>query len=381
MLQEYSYIYSIPYCIIFGILCYFYWKEQRQDATAGRKSFFFLLIFIGLRGFVASDYISYYPFFQDLPIIFDLHFASLYSNGFEFGFVFYSSLIKTIFPNYHCWVFINTLVDLIICYWVFRRYSSSIVLSFIVFFAIQGLALEFNLYRNVKAIDCFLLSLPYLKERKVCPYFALNLLGTTFHLTSFLYLPMYFVLTRQIPGIFIWGAFIAANLMMFMNISITGQLVEFLIPLMGIEQMTNKLIGYYENNIEAYGLSIGYIERTFAFILFTLMRKRLLDQQAYNRIFYNCYFLYYITFHLFYDVEVFVDRIPTLFAFSYWLLYPNTFALVQKKLNRQLLLGFLLLLCLLKTISYSSSVMNMYDNLLWGIRSFEERTQIFYRFM
>lgn len=368
--------------VILLILCSLYRMQQSiYRESVNKIALIILILFIGLRGFVASDYISYYPFFEGLPKIFDLQFESLYDNGFEFGFVFYSSLVKTVLPNYHCWVFVNTLVDLSVCYWLFRRFSSSVVLSFIVFFAIQGLVLEFNLYRNVKAIDCFLISLPFLKERKIVPYFALNLLGTMFHLTSFLYLPMYFVLTKRIPTIVAWVAFIAVNLIVFLRISVTGQMVNFLLTMMGVEQIVDKFSNYYENNSEAYGLSIGYIERTFAFILFTLMSKRLVANQAYNRIFYNCYFLYYVIFYLFYEVEVFVDRIPTLFAFSYWLLYPNTLALIQKKLNRQLLLTFLILLCLLKTVSYSSHVMNMYDNLLWGIRSFEERTQLFYRFM
>ena len=202
-----------------------------------------------------------------------MQFESLYDDGVEFGFVLYSSLIKTILPNYHCWVFINTLVDLSVCFWVFRKFSLSIVLSFIVFFAIQGLTLEFNLYRNVKAIDCFLLSLPYLKERKILPYLALNLLGTLFHLTSFLYLPMYFVLTKRIPNIIIWGAFIAVNLMMFLKISITGKAVDLLLPLMGIESMATKLSEYYGNSSDAYGLSIGSIGALILIVIYFLIRR------------------------------------------------------------------------------------------------------------
>lgn len=381
MYKEYNFIYSIPYCILFFILCYFWWKEEKHKKLAIRWTYFFLLTFIGLRGFVASDYFNYYLFFQNLPHLFDLQFENLYDNGFEFGFVLYSSLVKTIMPNYHCWVFFNALIDLSIFYWLFHRFSPSIVLSFIIFIAIQGLVLEFNLYRNVKAIDCFLLSIPYLKERKIIPYFLLNLLGTTFHLSSFIYLPLYFVLTQQIPKIIIWSTFIIVNLMMFLKISITEQILNLLFPIIGIEQIENKLIGYYGNSFEEYGLSIGYIERTFTFILFSVNNKKLVDKQTYNRIFYNCYFLYYIIFQLFFDVIVFVDRIPTLFVFSYWILYPNTVSLIQKKINKQLLISFIILLCLFKTILYSSYIMNMYDNLLWGIRSFEERVHIFYQFM
>lgn len=380
MLQEYSYLYTIPYGVTFLILCYFYYRERQGDAYAKWKSFFLLLFFIGLRGFVASDYINYYPFFQNLPTILDLQFEGLYKGEFEFGFILYSSLVKTIFPNYFFWVFLNALIDLSILFFMLRRYCVSPSLAFIVFFCIQGLGLEYNLFRNTKAIFLFILSIPYLKERKIVPYFAINFIGTLFHLTAYLYLPMYFVLTKRIPKWMIWGMFIFVNAMIFLHFSITEEIVNVTAPILGIERMSDKLVNYFSRG-EEYGLSIGYLERMFAFILFTIMSKKLVAQNEYNQIFCNCFFFYYIIFHLFFDIGVLGDRFSCLFVFSYWFLYPNTLSVIYKKKNRQILLSFIILLCFMKIMSYSTYVMSMYDNVLFGIRSFEERSQILYQFM
>lgn len=380
MLQEYSYLYTIPYVVVFLFLCYFFYRERLGDINAKWKAFFLLLFFIGLRGFVASDYINYYPFFQNLPTILDLQFEGLYNGEFEFGFILYSSLIKTIFPNYFFWVFINALIDLSILFFMLRRHCVSPTLAFIVFFCIQGLGLEFNLFRNTKAIFLFVLSIPYLKERKIIPYFAMNLTGTLFHVTSFIYLPMYFVLDKRIPKLVVWSMFIFVNVAIFLDFSITEQIVNVIAPILGIERMSNKLANYFSGG-EEYGLSIGYVERMFAFILFTLMSRKLVVKNEYNQIFYNCFFFYYIIFHLFFDIGILGDRFSCLFVFSYWFLYPNTLSVIYKIKNRQILLSFIILLCFMKIMSYSTYVMSMYDNVLFGIRSFEERSLILYQFM
>ena len=378
-MPPYSYSYAIPYVIVFFILSYLYVKERKGNKSAPKVAFFILLLFIGLRGHVYSDYVSYYPFFEELPTVFELDFEKLYVGGYEFGFVFYSSIIKTLFPNYFCWVFINALIDLWVCYSIFKKYSFSIVLSFIAFIAFTGLSLEFNLYRNSKAIALFLLSIPYLKERKIVPYMLLNLGGSLFHASSLLYIPMYFILTLKFSKIFIWSAFVVVNILMFSHISITSKLVELVTSLLGMEQISGKLNDYLFNG-EKIGLTFSYLERSFSFILFTLFAPRLVIRNDYNRIFYNCFFVYYILFNLFADVRVFADRIPLLFAFSYWLLYPNVIQVIQRKNNKYIFLIFFFVLCFME-VCRNNRIMTMYDNLLWGILPYEDRLEIFEHYM
>lgn len=378
-MAETSYLYAVPYLVVFFILCYLYYRERKQDILAGRVAFVVLLLFIGLRGHVYSDYAAYYPFFEDLPTIFGWDLDLLEFENFEVGFVLYSSFVKTLFPNYFCWVFINALIDLLVFYHIFKRYSASVVLSFIALIAFMGLSIEFNLYRNSKALLFFLLSIPYLKERKILPYMLLNILGSFFHISSLLYVPMYFILTKHFPKILIWGAFIAVNILLFCQVSITSKLVELVTLLLGMERMSLKLTNYLLT-AEEHGITLGYLERTFSFVLFALFYNRLIAGREYNKIFLNSFFFYYILLHLFSDVAVFATRIPLLFVFSYWLLFPNALSVIQKKGNRYILFSLFFMLCFLE-VSRNNHIMKMYDNLLWGIVPYEERLVIFERYM
>lgn len=378
-MAEMSYLYAVPYLVVFFILCYLYHRERKQDKSAGRIAFIVLLFFVGLRGHVYSDYASYYPFFEDLPTIFDWNLDFLESENFEVGFVLYSSFIKTLFPNYFCWVFINTLIDLLVFCYIFRKYSASVVLSFIALMTFMGLSIEFNLYRNSKALVFFLLSIPYLQKRKILAYMLLNILGSLFHISSLLYVPMYFVLTKQFPKVLIWGAFITVNILLFCQISIASKLVELVTSLLGMERLTLKLTNYLLT-AEEQGITLGYLERTFSFILFALFYNRLVVDRECNKIFLNSFFFYYILLLLFSDVAVFATRIPLLFVFSYWLLYPNTLSVIQKKGNRYILFSLFFVLCFFE-ISRNNHIMKMYDNLLWGILPYEERLVIFERYV
>lgn len=373
-----SYTYAIPYVLVFFILVYLLWKEKKGYANAGKIALFLMLFFIGLRGHVYTDYISYYPYYRELPSIFDISYY-LQETNYEKGFVIYSSIIKTIFPNYFIWVFINSLIDLSIFYWLFKRYSLSVVLSCIVFLAFNGLAIEFNLYRNSKAIVLFLLSIPLLQERRFIPYLLINVIACTFHISAVLYIPLYFILTKKYSKFLIWLIFICVNAIFILKISISGKLLGMLSPLIGGEGIVNKL-GDYFISAEAYGFSFGYFERTVSFILFTVYYDRLVRASRCNMIFYNCFFVYYVLFYVFADVTVFAERIPLIFIFSYWVLYPNILG-VLKQNNRRIILFFILLLCFMKIIIANNNITSKYDNILFGAMSFDTREVIFHNNM
>ena len=373
-----SFLYAIPYIIVLIILFFLYLKERAGYGYASQIAFLLVLFFIGLRGHLYTDYISYYPFYENLPTVFDLH-SYLDTVTFEKGFVIYSSIIKTIFPNYFIWVFINSLIDLSILYLFFKKYSASTVLSFIVFIAFSGLAIEFNLYRNSKAIMLFLLSIPYLKERKIVPYMCINLVAAFFHISAIIYFPLYFILTKEFPRVLIWTIFLVVNIVVIFHLSISNYILSLGEALLGDSVSYAKML-LYSNSGNAYGLTFGFLERTFAFLLFTLYYDKLCEQDEMNRIFYNCFVLYYTLFHLFLDIQVFTERIPLLFVFSYWILYPNVIKSFKIKNNALVVMACLTVLCFYKTISSNNNILTKYDNVLFGIETFEQRQYYFNRY-
>ena len=285
----------------------------------------------------------------------------------------YSSIVKTIIPNYFGWVFINTLIDLLVLRYVFKNYTHSQILPFLFFIAFNGLLIEFNLYRNIKAIDLFLLSLPYLQRRKILPYMILNLLGVSFHVSSLIYIPLYWLLCRRIPKVVLWSGIIVANIVFLGQISVISDFLNTLNFLQSLE-FYDSFSAYAENSEKAKLLSIGYLERTFSIITFTLLYNKLIQQRDSNVIFYNCFWLYYVSFLCFYEVSVLVDRIPTLFIFSYWVLYPNVFTI--KFRIRPIVVAISMLLVFLKIYTGNNEIPSKYENILFIEDNYEERKQI-----
>lgn len=328
-------------------------------------------IFMGFRGHIMSDFISYYPYYNEYPDIFHLT-SDAFINGFEPGFNIYTAIIKSITKNYFAWVAINTMIDLTVFFWFFKKYCKSAILPLIFFMAFNGLLMEFNLYRNMKALDLFLLSLPYLQKRKWSPYFALNLLGLTFHTSSIIYLPLYFILNYRMPRYIMWSGFIIANIVFIFNIGFIGSIINNLSVIQDLDAY-DKITRYADTGTQ-FKFSIGYFERTLSFCIFSLFYAKLTEENKANIIFYNCYWIYYITFLFFYEVSVFVDRIPTLFMFSYWVLYPAVTKL-KIKLKQPILL--LISLIVILKIMTSFGMASKYENIIFTTPDYDKRARVY----
>lgn len=366
---------ALPYLILILILLWFYANERQSirllsPRAAGWSAFVLIFLFIGFRGHLYSDFINYFPFYEQLPTITRLDSSAMMSYLFEPGFVIYSSIIKSLGADYFTWVAIGSLIDLAVFRLTFRRYTGSVILPFIFFIAYNGLTIEFNLYRNAKAMDMFLLSLPYLERRRIMPYMLLNILGATLHISSLIYIPLYFLLHRNLGSRLRWGGIVFANILFLGNIGIVSEIIASL-DIFQAMAFYDKLSAHAENSTAHYGLTFGYIERTFAIVLFTSLYAPMTRQRASNTIFYNALWLYYVTFLIFHEVEVFVDRIPTLFAFGYWILYSNLASLRWRW--RQVILLVAILLAMLKIGIANRSIAARYENVIFGISDYHTR--------
>lgn len=366
--------YSIPYLVVILILLVLYLCEKGKlslcSASMARKiALFVLFVFIGLRGHLYSDFINYYPWYRDLPNMFHLREAFDLDRRFEPGFVVYSSIIKTLMPNYFGWVAINTLIDLLVFRFIFKKYCDSEILPFIFFIVFNGLIIEFNLYRNVKALDLFLLSIPFLQQKKILPYVLLNVLGCTFHMSSILYIPLYFILNKRMTKGVAWGGIVIANLIFWSGTHIVGSIINSLSIVQAVS-ILDAVEGYVEDG-EMYKFSIGYFERTFAVVLFTLLYDKLENKHKGNAIIYNCFWFYYIAFLVFYEVPVFVQRIPMLFMFGYWILYSNVLNISFRW--RPIVVIVVSFLIVAKIMMSNSQIDAKYQNILTGIDSYEQR--------
>lgn len=383
-----SYLYSLPYVLVFLILIFLMFLEfSAIKAESARRNYsiallLVLFIFYGFRGFVNTDWVSYYSIFDAVPSFFDKPFrlpeVRDQGQAIEPGFIIYTILCKSLINNYFAWVLINTLIDFIVLAVFFRQYSDRyFVLPFIFFYLFSGTIIEINLFRNAKAIICFLISIRYLKDRKILPYMAINILGCFFHISSLLYLPLYFVLNRRWNRILVMIAIIIGNGLFLMRIEYIKPLIVLVAGLFG-GRLAAIVSHYLKNDYysAAYGLSVGYIERTVSFLLvywFDRDQERSKD----NRVFINLFYSYLFVYLYFSEISIAIERVTVLFACGYWIVYPKIYESFRKKTTRWLFVMALVVYGTMKLVSGNMSILCKYDNWLFGMEAYDKRMQTF----
>lgn len=382
-----SFSYAIPYLLVFlvlTVLCNYEFRllEHNRATTRVRWMTFGLLwFFIGFRGFVFTDFISYYPWFEGLPSLWTGNTLSTIDSdvetAFEPGFVLYAILCKSVIPNYFAWNITSAFIDLFILDRIFRRYSRYYALSFLIFFVMGCAVLEFNILRNAKAILIFLLALPYLKQRKPWKYFGMILLATMFHVSSLLYFPLYFFLHRRWPKVVLLG-------ILLVGIAVTAGHIKFLFPILNalggiIGGRARALIEIYLNSdlyAQPYSLGIGYLERIITYLLVFFTYGKWQDRTGDRYLFPNLYVLFFISFTCLWELGVALERISYLFMASYWIFYPQLLAYCRTLGLKLALFLYIFVLFGLKLTQQTSNIHLKYDNILFGIASFDTRKSV-----
>jgi hypothetical protein len=380
----------MPYFLVFFSLLIFFFPVTNRNIELGLyKKFtnvfaaFLLVLFIGLRAYVYTDWANYLPWYKEIPSFFNgwdnienFLFEGKYQSW-EKGFNIYGILCKTFSSNYFFFQFISSFIDIIILYYFFKTYiPNRIVLGFIFFFLFNGLQIEINLIRNSKAIMLFLISIKYIEKRKVLFYFLFNLVGCLFHISAVIYLPLYFILNKKIPKIVVLFVFFIGNILFLFSIKWLGVLLTLLSN--SGSRLSFLIRVYLLSDLwsSSFGISIGFIERTISFFLFTFFfYEKLVKIKKENIVFINCFYIY-IFFYLYCsEMLVLIQRLPMLFIFSYWVLYPQIYNLLSSK-RKKYFFVILVFYSTLKILSNYHSEESRYQNIIFKYDSSERRREI-----
>lgn len=331
------------------------------------------LFFFGLRGFVNTDCLSYYPFFEGLKTIWD-NFPYEYilsEYDWEPGFITVVYIFKSIIPNYFFWVFVWALMILIALDFLFSRYLKYYSLGFLLFFLFGGYDIVTNLMRGCIAMVLFLYSVQYIERGDSKKYFLINAMGCLFHISSLLYLLSYFFLRKKLSSIFLLIVFIVLNMLYWLRIDFSD-ILALILNNISHERMALLSEAYVENGTSGNLLSIGYIERSFTYIVVMVMYSKLYSKRPSNVIFLNSYILYYFLFYSFWKIDVAAQRMAGLFVYSYWIIYTELYATLKIVHNKKILLVLLMIYSSLKVISGKSQPYHQYKNILFHNEKFEE---------
>ena len=153
-----------------------------------------LVIWAGFRGYV-GDTGAYIQAFREMPS--SISGISNYMDGItkDYGFYFASALIKCLIGNRHTIYFIiGACVQCFLLFRIYRKYSSSYVVSFFLFVASTDyISWIFNGMRQFVAVTITIACFSWIVEKKYVRAIIVILVASLFHQSALLVIPFVFI--------------------------------------------------------------------------------------------------------------------------------------------------------------------------------------------
>ena len=367
----------IPYMEVFGFLLLggavdVFGKNERKKHMLFVFSIILLIGFLGLRGFIGWDWWAYYPSYNNLP------------NGFnyEIGYEIWSNIFYKIGLSYHHFTFINTVADILILAYVLKKYSKYPIFSMFLFLAVQGLSFEVDLLRNAKAVLLFIISIQFIKERKLIPFLILNILGMTFHMSSVIYLPMYFILNRNYSRKIVLPLIILGNIYYLFDTKLFIHILEYMSSVLPAA-VGGKITSYLSIIPQNYKLPIGtlYFERlvTFIMVFFFLHKEKnhREKENPYSLIMENSFYIFYLIFLFTSEFFIASTRIGILFIYANWFLWGD---IIENLRDTKIKAAVFLIAVLIggnRIYNHfdfnGNKILYRYENIITDYKSYEEK--------
>ena len=329
-------IITSPYFWIFGLfLALVYPYHQSNKGTKENIAVFCLVLivlFFGLRGDIGDDYAVYRDIYGRVS------FRDVFTYG--PGFTFISLLLKFLCVPFHGFLGFCSFVTNILLFRFLQKAHCNLPFALAVFFAKWGIINEANFIRNMFGIVLFLNSLEYIQKRNFLKFSLLNLIGLSFHVSSLLYVPFYWILYRRLPHMVYVAVFEVAMLFFLIRPGFLD-----IIPLhFDCKQ------SFWSSHLCEYITSFKQHRSTFLFwsesfltgVVVCCFYKKL-TADRFSLIVVNSFLVNSLFFGLFSAYWMLASRLANLFGFCYWLLYP-TFILKLIKNNVCRFLAFIIML-------------------------------------
>lgn len=380
-----SIFYAIPYILVsFSYIGIYYLSiSPRWNAVFSVNYNIFLLLaiyffFIGLRGYICTDWYSYYTMFSDTPSLTKFKEFTQYNSSVftEPGYLLYIGVCKIFTSNYAVFQAISVAIDMFLIHCCLKKYSQNYIISFIIL-SVVFFEIQVNLNRNVKSILLFIYSLQYLHNKYGVKYIFINLIGVTFHVTSLLFIVLFFYFKASFSKKKLWIIFIISNLIFLFSIPFLKIILLFVSELFGGK--ISHAINVYFTSQDAFsfrGFSIGFLERTLTFIILIINYHKICKEYKFGKIFANMILIYLLSYLILNEVPLLVVRISSLFIFSYAIFYPYVIQLYSKK-NQNIFIIIIFTYLFLRLGSVTSQLMYKYDNFMFSHATYEERARIF----
>lgn len=384
--------YSLPYIVFILVLLLLALLQTAVPLTEKSQrclsilSIVLFILFIGGRGFIGWDWTNYYrDFINAVPLKdFTSHKWTFNEPGWNIYISFFFTITDLVGLHgqaaYNFLVFFSTLIDALLLY-AFLKHSVThkyFVFALAVFFVFYGFTLETDLMRNVKGLLIFLYSLRYIESREWLKHYLLFALALTFHWSIIVLAPCYFFIHRRMPLLVVLALFVVGNIIYLFGLPSVSLIIRQVAHFMP-EEMQERVLNYVDNAIfsRVYGFTLGYIERTIAFLLVLFVQHRMISDDKRLLIYINAMTIFVLICLYGYEFDIFITRFGALFSFGCWVMYP----MLLKYLDRVAAPVFAILIStviVIKMHNLSNNILYDYENfLVQKTHTYEQRKYVF----
>ncbi|WP_406568649.1 EpsG family protein [Aeromonas caviae] len=370
-----SQILAFPYffLLFFILLCQIYevYLSQCVYNKIGRYASFIKIavqilpyyisfVFLAFRGEVNTDWVTYQAHYECIAST-----CSPVGFAFENAFWWGLYLFKVSGLDYSYFQVASTFFDLLLVYLIGRYYRFGLIFLFmyLVFNGGVGFRLEVNLMRQVKSILFFTISVKYLQKGSLFKYVSINLLGSLFHVTSLIYIPLYFILRRRNSNFTLVFLYVVGFFFFIFEISWVSKVLTFLSDY-SFGRLSFLANVYSNSEIFSQRKELGFalIERSMLFFsVFYLAYKSKIN---FSHIYLNICFLYIFIYLYFSEMIIFSDRFSLLFLPGFWLAYSSYYTSAKLKSKIIFLLLFFLYI-FIKHFGFTAPVYLKYNQFIY----------------
>lgn len=333
----------LPYLIVLTFIVFWIGLEQK---ALNRKSFWLplmvLALFSGVRSFrVGTDSGSYTRKFTNSSL--DLDYFS-FEKGVEFGYQLFEYGLLHLTTNYF-WLFFLTGLIVVYCYLhIIKIYSVNYWYSVFLFITLGTYTFFFNGLRQGLAMAVFVLSLPYLFEKRLIIYILICLFASLFHVTALIMIPFYFLVNIRVKVFY--------KILISFTISLLAS--KFFITYASVSNERYETYG--EISEESGGLLTLGFHVTLTFIIYIVSYIYKIKNEDFTKLytFYATGVVFIIPIAMLGTMASGPQRILYYFTWSLILLLPAVIVRINNKFIYIMSLGLSLVFFILTTTKFSN---------------------------
>jgi len=304
-------------------------RRNKLKAQLFLASVVVLTFVAGLRWETGVDWLVYTEMFGYAPTLGTPNFFSQFPS-LDVGYWLLMSIIKTLGGGIQLVFLTIAIASFTFLCKALKTYTPYKNISLLLYFCMVFFVLDMSGIRQALALNIFFYSIQYIKSRNFKKYLLFTLLAFSFHWSSLIFLPIYFILNRRLStrtGVIF---FMVCVFIAIFQVQWFGYLLGTISNIVG-DELYLRIQFYTQDSVFAAQRTIGLgaIALICIFLPLCLYREKLEKQYPYFNIYFNLFLLQaLVVFALFEFVEI-SGRLVFYFSLSTIIVLPYLIHLLK----------------------------------------------------